>query len=90
MARYPEVRVDIAVTNRVVNLVEEGIDVALRVRPTLDDSGSLVVKRLGNSQTLLVGTPGQLDRQGRPTSVGDLDRLEHRLRCRHPTGARVG
>jgi DNA-binding transcriptional LysR family regulator len=41
MARYPEVRVDIAVTNRVVNLVEEGIDVALRVRPTLEDSGSL-------------------------------------------------
>jgi len=76
MARYPEVRVDIAVTNRVVNLVEEGIDVALRVRPTLDDSGSLVVKRLGNSQTLLVGTPGQLDHQGWPTSVGDLDRLD--------------
>jgi DNA-binding transcriptional LysR family regulator len=89
MARYPEVRVDIAVTNRVVNLVEEGIDVALRVRPTLEDSGSLVVKRLGNSQTLLVGTPGQLDRQGGQPLLATWT-ASAPLRCRHPTGARVG
>ena len=76
MARYPEVRVDMQVTNRVVNLVEDGIDVALRVRPTLDDSGSLVVKRLGSSQTLLVGTPAQLKRQGQPALAADLDRLD--------------
>lgn len=76
MALYPQVRVDMQVSNRVVNLVEEGIDVALRVRSTLDDSGSLVIKPLGTSQTLLVGSPAQLARQGAPVSVDDLGRLD--------------
>ncbi|MEI2718888.1 MAG: LysR substrate-binding domain-containing protein [Gemmatimonadales bacterium] len=69
-------RVDMRVSNRVVDLVEEGVDVALRVRPTLEDSGSLVVKNLGLTQTLLVGSPAQLARQGRPARVEDLARLD--------------
>ena len=76
LALYPQVRIDMRVSNRVVDLVEEGFDVALRVRPTLDDSGSLVVKNLGTSRTLLVASPAQLARQGRPTSVVDLDKLD--------------
>ena len=76
MALYPEVRLDMQVSNRVVNLVEEGIDVALRVRPTLEDSGSLIIKPLGISQTLLVGSPAQLVRQGAPMGVEDLMRLD--------------
>ena len=47
MALHPHVKVDMRVTNRVIDLVEEGIDIALRVRPTLEDSGSLIVKNLG-------------------------------------------
>ena len=43
LARYPRVKVDMRVSNRAVDLVEEGFDVALRVRPTLADSGRLVV-----------------------------------------------
>ena len=75
LERHPQVRIDMQVSNRVVDLVQEGIDVALRVRPTLDDSGSLIVKNLGNSQGLLVASPAQLERQGRPHSVDDLQRL---------------
>jgi len=75
LERHPQVRIDMQVSNRVVDLVQEGIDVALRVRPTLDDSGSLIVKNLGNSQGLLVASPAQLERQGRPHSVEDLQRL---------------
>lgn len=75
LQRYPEVRVDLQVNNRVVDLVQDGIDVALRVRPTLDDSGSLIVKNLGNTQGLLVASPAQLDREGRPQAVEDLRRL---------------
>jgi DNA-binding transcriptional LysR family regulator len=63
------------VNNRVVDLVQEGVDVALRVRPTLDDSGSLIIKNLGNTQGLLVASPQQLERQGRPQTVEDLQRL---------------
>jgi DNA-binding transcriptional LysR family regulator len=75
MALYPQVRVEMQVTNRVVNLVEEGIDVALRVRPSLDDSGSLIVKLLGRSRSLLVASPTQLQREGRPAAPQDLARL---------------
>jgi len=75
LERHPQVRVDMQVSNRVVDLVQEGIDVALRVRPTLDDSGSLIVKNLGNTYGLLVASPGQLERQGRPQLPEDLQRL---------------
>ncbi len=76
LARYPQVRIDMRVSNRVVDLVEEGFDVALRVRPTLEDSGSLVVKNFGASGTLLVASPAQLVRQGRPKTPQDLVHLD--------------
>ena len=76
LARYPLVRVDMRVSNRVVDLVEEGVDVALRVRATLEDSGSLVVKNLGLTQTFLVASPALLARQGQPASPQDLARLD--------------
>lgn len=75
LARHPQVRIDMQVSNRVVDLVQEGVDVALRVRPTLDDSGSLIVKNLGQSHTLLVASPAQLERQGRPRTVDELQQL---------------
>jgi DNA-binding transcriptional LysR family regulator len=76
LARYPQVRIDMRVSNRVVDLVEEGFDVALRVRPTLDDSGSLVVKNFGLTRTLLVASPAQLARQGRPSTWAELQTLD--------------
>ena len=76
LALHPQVRVDMQVSNRVVDLVEEGIDVALRVRPSLEDSGSLVVKNFGSSRTLLVASPAQLARQGCPTEPSDLAALD--------------
>ncbi|HSW18719.1 MAG TPA: LysR substrate-binding domain-containing protein, partial [Ramlibacter sp.] len=75
LAKHPLVRIDMLVTNRVIDLVEEGIDVALRVRGTLDDSGSLVVKSLGSSQGLLLASPAQLEREGRPHMPEDLARM---------------
>ena len=76
LARYPKVRVDMQVSNRVVDLVEEGVDVALRVRTTLEDSGSVVVKNLGLSKTSLLASPTQLQRQGLPSSPQDLARMD--------------
>lgn len=72
LQRYPQVRVDMQVNNRVVDLVQDGVDVALRVRPTLEDSGSLVVKNLGKTYGLLVASPAQLQREGRAAVVEDL------------------
>ncbi len=76
LARYPQVRVDMQVHNRAVNLVEEGVDVALRVRATLDDSGSMVVKRLDDSRGVLVAAPDLLIRQGTPRTLEELARLD--------------
>jgi DNA-binding transcriptional LysR family regulator len=76
LARYPNVKVDMRVSNRVVDLVEEGVDVALRVRANLDDSGSLVVKNLGMTQTYLVASPSLLQRQGAPKTPQELMKLD--------------
>jgi DNA-binding transcriptional LysR family regulator len=64
------------VSNRVVDLVEEGVDVALRVRPTLDDSGSLVVKNLGRTQTCWCAARPSFKRQGVPQSVHALANMD--------------
>lgn len=76
LAQYPQVKLDMRVTNRVVDLVEEGVDIALRVRPTLDDSGSLVVKQLGATAGQLLASPEQLRRQGMSATPQDLARLD--------------
>ena len=76
LASFPEVRVEMQVSNRAVNLVEEGIDVALRVRPSVDDSGSMVVKRLDHATQILVASPAQLIRQGTPKTLEDLARMD--------------
>lgn len=75
IAAHPQVRVEMHVTNRVVDLVQEGIDVALRVRFNLDDSGSLVVKTLGLTSFVLVASPGLLARVGKPESPEDLHQV---------------
>ncbi|MDB5893859.1 MAG: LysR family transcriptional regulator [Rhodoferax sp.] len=76
LAAFPQVRIEMEVTNRAVDLVEEGIDVALRVRTSLEGSASLVVKRLSASVGILLTSPAQLARQGRPETPQDLHRLD--------------
>jgi DNA-binding transcriptional LysR family regulator len=75
LRRHPAVRVEMQVSNRVVDVVQEGVDIALRVRPTLEDSGSLVVKSLGPTSALLLASPALLEREGHPHAVEDLARL---------------
>jgi DNA-binding transcriptional LysR family regulator len=75
LAAYPQVRVHLSATNRRVDVIEEGVDVALRVRfPPLENEG-LVMKRLAESRQLLVGSPVLLDQLGRPGTPAELSRL---------------
>ncbi len=76
LARHPHVRVEMEVNNRVVDLVKDGVDVALRVRLTLEESGSLVVKRLDDAHSVLVASPAQLARQGTPGTLEEASRLD--------------
>ena len=72
LAKYPQVRVHLQVGNRRVDVINEGIDVALRVRSRLDDDGSLVMRSFGQVQELLVASPAYLKRMGRPRSPDEL------------------
>lgn len=76
LARHPQVRVEMEVNNRVVDLVKDGVDVALRVRLTLEESGSLIVKRLDDARSVLVASPALLARQGTPTTLEEAGRLD--------------
>jgi DNA-binding transcriptional LysR family regulator len=70
-ARYPEVRFDIDLSNRLVNLVEEGFDLALRATST--PGPGLIARPLAEIAFQLVASPAYLERVGRPTSVDQLN-----------------
>ncbi|MDF3932347.1 LysR substrate-binding domain-containing protein [Pseudomonas citronellolis] len=67
LASYPQVNLDLLLTNRRVDLVNEGVDVALRVRVAGDEDPSLFSRRLRCAGTALVATPALL--QGRNLST---------------------
>jgi len=69
--RYPEVRVELMLTQRVVNLVEERFDVALRASMRLPDS-SLVARKLASSDLALFASVRYLERRGEPRTLADL------------------
>ena len=60
---HPDVRLELDVTNRRVDVIGEGYDVALRVRSTLDDS-NLVVRNFGVSDQVLVASPSFVAQHG--------------------------
>ncbi|UCJ16232.1 LysR family transcriptional regulator [Pseudomonas sp. MM211] len=78
MLRYPSVELFIESTNRRVDLLHEGFDIALRVRfPPLENT-DMVMKVLGNSRQCLVGRPDflkQLPEQFQPADLGQLPSL---------------
>lgn len=76
MQRYPQVRVEMRVLNRPVDPVEEGVDLALRVRVEIEDSATLVAKNFGPSRGLLVASPLLLKQQGPVRTPDDLALLD--------------
>jgi DNA-binding transcriptional LysR family regulator len=71
----PDVRLMLDATNRRVDVVQEGFDLAIRVRrPPLADS-ELVIRQLGKSGTILVASPSFLSRHGKPAVLEDVSRL---------------
>ena len=71
MARYPEVRVVLSLSDRHVDLVEEGIDVALRLAPKIDLM-SVVARPVAPLRYVLVASPGYVDRYGMPPDIAAL------------------
>ena len=70
MADYPDVTLDFALSDRQVDLVADGVDLALRIA-RLEDS-SLIARRLCTVRLLLVASPAYLDAHGRPSHPAQL------------------
>ncbi|MEP9387480.1 LysR family transcriptional regulator [Mesorhizobium sp. KR9-304] len=72
LERHPRIVVDVSLTDRVVDLLEERADVAIRAGQMRDSS--LVARKFWQSRMVVVGSPGYLDRKGQPLSPADLSR----------------
>jgi DNA-binding transcriptional LysR family regulator len=73
--RYPAIRLAIGVTDRHVDLVREGFDVALRIGPVGDSDW--IVRALGHLDLILAAAPAHLARAGTPRSIEELGRAAH-------------
>jgi DNA-binding transcriptional LysR family regulator len=75
LARHPRLRVQAIVSNRRVDLIEEGVDVAVRVRSRLDTDADLQVRILDRSAVMLVASPAFVREHGQPVTPGDVARF---------------
>jgi DNA-binding transcriptional LysR family regulator len=71
----PIARVQIIVTNRRVDLIEEVIDIAVRVRERLDTDQALQVKQIGGSKRILVAAPQLFETEKPPDAPAELVRF---------------
>ncbi|MFM0360856.1 LysR family transcriptional regulator [Paraburkholderia sediminicola] len=73
-AQYPQVIVDMTLSDRVVELIDEGFDVAIRASPNGLKSSSLIARQIATAHLVLCASPAYLRRHGMPKSVADLAR----------------
>ncbi len=83
MQQYPEVHVSLTATDRLVDLIDEGFDVAIRFRAVPLEDSNLIARRIGESRNYLVGAPAYLDAHGRPDAIADLFRFRGLGKSRH-------
>lgn len=74
MEKYPDVQVELLCTDRAVDLMEEGFDVAVRAGHLPDSS--LMARRLGDIERLVVASPEYLQARGAPKTPSDLTKHE--------------
>ena len=76
MEKFPQVKLLVLSTNRRVDLINEGVDIAMRVRFKLDTDSDLVIRSFGHSHSVLVASPAYLDQHGRPEQPEDLAKFD--------------
>jgi len=72
LTHFPEITLSVLLLDRITNLIEEGIDAAVRIGPLPDST--MVARRLGSVRRMLVASPDYLARHGTPTIPSDLTR----------------
>lgn len=98
MVRYPGINVQLEATNRRVDVVAEGVDVAIRVRPRPFEDSDLVMRVLADRGHRLVASPELVARMGNPQAPATLSGWpglslgagkQHRWELTGPEGARA-
>jgi DNA-binding transcriptional LysR family regulator len=74
LARHPELEMEVVLDDRNIDLVREGIDVALRMGKLADSS--LTARRIATCRHVVLGTPAYFEQAGLPKAPGDLAALE--------------
>jgi DNA-binding transcriptional LysR family regulator len=69
---HPQLHIDLSFSDRYVDLIEEGFDLAIRIG-TLHDSGTLAARRLGTQHVSIGASPDYLARHGIPGNLEELD-----------------
>ncbi|ALH96242.1 LysR substrate-binding domain-containing protein [Acinetobacter equi] len=77
LKQYPEIKIQMMITNRRVDIINEGIDIALRVRSNLDDDPNLIIRRLAKIEEHLYTTQAYLNEHGNVKQPDDL--THHRI-----------
>jgi DNA-binding transcriptional LysR family regulator len=70
LAAYPEIHVELTMVDHLVDLLEEGADVAVRMAPMTDSN--LIARKIRDVHRLIVATPAYLKRHGTPRTPADL------------------
>jgi DNA-binding transcriptional LysR family regulator len=70
LAAFPDINLKLVLVDRVVHLIDENIDLALRISELPDSS--LIARPLGHVQMVVTASPGYLERHGRPKQPSDL------------------
>ena len=83
LRQYPKVQVRLLATNRRVDVINEGVDIAIRVRTRLDTDATLVMRRFGHARMLPVASPALFENARRPAEPGDLSALPALVMTEH-------
>ncbi|MDE1181538.1 LysR family transcriptional regulator [Paraburkholderia sp.] len=73
-AQYPQVTVEMTLSDRLVDLIDEGFDVAIRASPSGLKSSSLIARQIATAHLVLCASPDYLHRRGTPKTLADLAR----------------
>ena len=72
---HSRVKIHLITSDRRVNVIQDGIDVALRIRERLDNDAELAVRQFGMVLRPLVASPAYLAKNGRPVNLEELQKL---------------
>jgi DNA-binding transcriptional LysR family regulator len=72
LAQHPKLRLQFVVTNRRVDVIEDGIDIAIRIRERFDSDADLQVKIVGRTHAILVASPAFVAAQGQPATPSEI------------------